>query len=61
MFTQDPFDNLDPFELIMNGSYQFIQNAICYNFKNSANSFGLHPHLYQVLRMKYFLKNTAHL
>ena len=39
MFTQDPFENLDPFELIMHGSYQFIHNAICYNFKNSAHSF----------------------
>ena len=39
MFTQNPFENLDPFELIMHSSYQFIQNAICYNFKNSANSF----------------------
>ena len=39
MFTQDPFDNLDPSELIMHGSYQFIQNAICYNFKNSAHMF----------------------
>ena len=39
MFTQDPFDNLDPSELIMHGSYQFIHNAICYNFKNSAHMF----------------------
>ena len=39
MFTQDPFENLDPFELIMHGSYQFIHNAICYNFKNSAYMF----------------------
>ena len=39
MFTQDPFDNLDPSELIMYGSYQFIQNAICYNFRDSAHMF----------------------
>jgi len=39
MFTQDPFENLDPFELIMHVSYQFIHNAVCYNFKNSAHSF----------------------
>ena len=39
MFTQDPFENLDPIELIMHGSYQFIHNAICYNFKNSAYMF----------------------
>jgi len=39
MFTQDPFDNLDPSELIMHGSYQFIQNAICYNFRDSAHMF----------------------
>ena len=39
MFTQDPFENLDPIELIMHGSYQFIQNAICYNFRDSAYMF----------------------
>jgi len=39
MFTQDPFENLDPLELIMHVSYQFIHNAICYNFKNSAYMF----------------------
>ena len=39
MFTQDPFENLDPFELIMHGSYRFIHNAICYNFRNSAYMF----------------------
>ncbi len=39
MFTQDPFENLDPIELIMHGSYKFIHNAVCYNFKNSAHSF----------------------
>ena len=39
MFTQDPFENLDPIELIMHGSYQFIQNAICYNFRDSAHMF----------------------